>query len=673
MTRGLRFGNRKNLEWLPFALVIVSTAIYIIIWSYISVERILSLHATYFDLGSFMERLWSITNIKWNFVALVSVFSNTGLQFLMFPIAYVHSYTLVVVLQSAAIGLCALPIYGISRLIVKSKKISMLISTSFLIYFPVAGSNYFDVHFQSFFPILFISGYYFFLKKEYKLSLVLFFLSGTVRYPYFIFPTLFALIGIIEITFNKGSDSEQDKSEIRRKMLFFTIILIVGGALLGIRYITAGPVTNVPVAATPGPYNLFDRIITVLLFFGPFLFIPFLSKRWVLFFAPMLYLILLGPNIFYFPMILHDQYAVIIYPFIYLGLIEGLTLLKRAPKVLTNDLHGSFKAPSFRKSSNNKLLFSLVCMFIILILLDMVYEPYGPFNQSSPANYGLNQALNVNRTELEALSKIINLIPRDNPYVLTQNNLIELFPRMTVPPHEVIGLPLIAGMLDIGQNLTLKEIEENRIPFNTGFGTIYTNIDFVLADVNSSWYSFDSYGHPSMSTLISHLYNSGYYGLMAEDQGIILLKRGYKGPVAFTGMELRYLPSQLYPLWHAHRDNGQIVVSDSPMPKTDGLASWYGPYIGLPPGTYRVTFELSTTSYCNTNSIELQVTEWPQNLAVLNITGSSFSPSKKVDSFTLQFSTNQFLTHVEFRGVDAKWNGNLTLDYIKVQQLSPYG
>ena len=213
MNQDLRLKGWKKFESLSFLLLIVSTSIYLIVWSYISIERILSLQATYFDLGSFMERLGSIPLITWNFKSLISVFSNTGLQFFMFPFAYFHSYTLIVVLQSAAIGLCTFPIYGISRLIIKSKSISVLISISFLIYFPIAGSNYFDVHFQSFFPILFISGYYFYLKKNYKLSILLFFLSGTVRYPYFIFPGLFALIGIVETVLYGRSNYKSNNNE----------------------------------------------------------------------------------------------------------------------------------------------------------------------------------------------------------------------------------------------------------------------------------------------------------------------------------------------------------------------------------------------------------------------------------------------------------------------------
>ena len=671
MKEYLRLKGRKKFESLPFALLIISTIIYIVIWSYISVERILSLQATYFDLGSFMERLWSVANIRWNFTSFMSVFSNTGLQFFMFPIAYFHSYMLIVTIQSAAIGLCTFPIYGISRLIIKSKSISVLISISFLIYFPIAGSNYFDVHFQSFFPILFISGYYFYLKKNYKLSILLFFLSGTVRYPYFIFPGLFALIGIVETVLNGRSNYKSNNIELRDRVFYFTSIFIISGVFLLIRFITAGTFTNVIITSTAGSYDFWDRIITVIMLFGPLLFLPFLSKRWILFFIPMLYLIFFGPTIYYFPMIFHDQYALIIYPFIYLGLIDGISLLKGAPKVTDNGLRKTLKFQSFFKGEPKKVLFMIACVFLIIILLDTAFEPYGPLNSTSPANYGLNQSRNINITEFNALSNAIKLIPSNNPYVLTQNNIIELFPRTTIPPDKITSVPLIAGMLNIGQNLTLKEIEQNKIPFDTGYGTTYTNIDFVLADVNSSWYNFDSYGYPSMSTLISELYSSGYYGIVAEDQGIILLQRDYKGKIEFSGLYLQYLPSQLQTDYHASLDNGQIVVANSPMPKVDGLASWYGPYTGLPPGSYNVVFELATTNYSKTNSIVLQATEWPQNLAVMNITGSSFDPIEKVGCFSLHFSTSEFYPRIEFRGVDAQWNGTLILYGIMLVQLSP--
>lgn len=314
----------------------------------------------------------------------------------------------------------------------------------------------------------------------------------------------------------------------------------------------------------------------------------------------------------------------------------------------------------------------LACIFIILILLDTVYEPYGPLNSTSPANFGLNQSLEINVTEFNALSNVIKLIPNNNPYVLTQNNIIELFPRMEVPPNKITAIPLIAGMLNIGQNLTVKEIKENEIPLDLGSSSIYTNVDFILADVNSSWYNFDSYGYPSMSQLISELYSSGYYGIVAEDNGIILLQRDYEGKTKFfSSMYLRYLPAELQTNWHASFANGLMVVSNSPMPIVDGLPSWYGSYTGLPPGSYNVEFELATTNYSKMNTMVLQVTEGPQNLAVLNITGSSFSNTEKVNYFTLHFSTREFLPYVEFCGVDARWNGTLVLYGIKLVQLSP--
>lgn len=671
MIQDKKFKEPKIFQVTPLILLILATIIYIVVWSYISEMSILSLQSTYFDLGSFMERLWFIPHYTWGLTSFLAIFSNTGLEFFLFPISYFHNYTIIVVIQSVVIGICALPLYGISRLLIKSKIISLLLAISFLIYFPVAGSNYFNVHFQSFFPFLFISGYYFYLKKNYKLSMLLFFLSGTVRYPYFIFPALFALLGVIETIHERILNQQSYQNGFKRKILYFTIIFIFSVTFLAIRAITAGPVTNIPVSSVAGPYNLWDRTITILMFFGPLLFIPFLSKRWILFFAPMIYLIFFGSDLYYFPMIFHDQYGLFIYPFIYLALIDGIRLLK---KILKGKDKGKQKTSTFLphlKDNDKKILLVIACIFLILILLDTAYEPYGPLNSTSPANYGLNQSLNANLTEFNAVSKVASLIPRNNPYVLTQNNIIEIFPRTEVPPHTIIGLPLIAGMINIGQNLTMNEIAENKIPMNVSNSIIYTNVDFVLADVNSSWYNFNSYGYPSLSELTSELYSSGYYGIRAEDNGVILLQRNYIGKIQFfSGMYLQYLPSQLTPLWHASLVKGHIVVSNSPMPTIDRLSSWYGPYTGLPPGSYKVEFELLTTKNLKNNSIQLEVTEWPKNLAILNITGESFNSAGKVQIFTLNFNTNEFLPYIQFRGVDARWNGNLILYNIYVIQLS---
>ena len=283
-------------------LLLVLFLCYFVVWYYITSLRLLSLNATYFDLGSFYERLWFISTYSWTPLKFLAVFSNTGFQFLLFPLTYFRSYELILAIQTAAIGLCVIPLYGISKIFLKSQRLSLLLSSSFFIYFPVAGSNFFDAHFQAFFPILFLFGYYFFLRRNYVVSLFLFFLSGTVRYPYFIFPALFAFLGAIETLYHSKMNLSLIKGSKLKEFIFYLVLLIISSVLLMIRALTAGPLTAVTISNSSFVhYQLFYRLLTVLLLFFPLLFLPVLSKKWVLFYAPMVYLIFNGPSIYYYP------------------------------------------------------------------------------------------------------------------------------------------------------------------------------------------------------------------------------------------------------------------------------------------------------------------------------------------------------------------------------------
>ena len=407
MNEQVNIEKRQIFESLSDSLIILPIIIYIFVWSYISWTQIFSLNSTYFDLGSFMERLWFIPRYNWTISSFLAVFSNTGLQFFIFPFAYLSSYKLLIIFQSAAIGFCALPTYGISKFFLKSKINSALLALSFLLYFPVAGSNFFNVHFQSFFPILFISGYYFFLRKNYNLSLFLFFLSGTVRYPYFIFPALFALINSLETLYKFKSGDKKERQELRKKMFYLIAICAIGVTFLAMRSLMAGPINNIPLMRSgTAPYHLWDRIITFLLFFAPLLFIPLISKKWILFFSPMIYLIFFGPSIYYYPLIFHDQYALFIYSFVYLGLVEGIVPFRNILNKHYKKLIKTKKRIRLLRDSNHRVALLIITIIIILILMDTVYEPYGPFNSGSAVNYGMEQSLNSNVSAFEALSKV---------------------------------------------------------------------------------------------------------------------------------------------------------------------------------------------------------------------------------------------------------------------------
>jgi uncharacterized membrane protein len=182
-------------------ILFIMFSIYSFFWSYITIMRFYSLNSEVADLGLYQQELWLVYNAHWSFISFLWNFLARGTMFLFFPISFFNSYPLTLSFQTLFLASAVFPIYGIGRKFLKSNLAALIISASYLIYFPLAGVNWFDVHNQAFFIPLFLYAYYFYLNKRYKLSLVFFILSGITKYPFIIFVVLFSIISFIEILY----------------------------------------------------------------------------------------------------------------------------------------------------------------------------------------------------------------------------------------------------------------------------------------------------------------------------------------------------------------------------------------------------------------------------------------------------------------------------------------
>ena len=666
--------GRTVREYRKDIVIVIPVTAYIAVWSIISYYRIASLNATYADFALFMDRMWLIPHINWNMLSFFAIFSNTGLQFLMFPISYFGTPTFYVILQSIAIGGTGVPIYLISKAKLKSYVLSYLISCSFLIYFPIAGLNIFDVHYQAFFPIFFVTAYFLYIRGNMKASFVLFFISGIIRYPFFIFVALFATEGLVSMLYENLKLKDKVINWKCKKFIFLFSLLALSIIFLVIRVKTASVLGGLPSTGNlSSAYNFHGGMMTLLFVFGPLLFIPLLSERWILFYLPFFYMVFFSPNNAYaFPHIFMLQYTSYLVPFVYLGLIEGLYNIQKirtSIKVMRNRIRRESRPSRPERRKIDPKVIAVIAILALLIMFDTYYEPYGPFNGSTKANYDLNEYFNANMTEYEALEAIVKLIPRNDPYVLTQDNIIEVYPRGFMP-NNLTGTGLIAGFTGIGYNLTHQEILANQFPYLMNGKTFFVKVDYILADTESYWCNYHS-AYPSLAELLGEIYPTGLYGIVASYNGIVLLERNYTGPILiYSPIHYEMGGAQFFTYWHAEKHGNKIFVTNSNKSTVDGIASWYGPYDTLPPGTYQVTFYLETTNTSKNNTIVLDIINWPNNLAALTINGSSFTSANRIQMFNLTFSTDTFFNSLEYRGIDAVWNGTLTFYGVTVEQLS---
>lgn len=555
---------------------------YIICWSLISLGQLLLINEPVFDLGLSLERLWTIFHMPMTVDYVTYNIFFDGIVFLFSPISLFNNYTILLILQTLFIGITSIFLYGIAKQYLKESKISFIIASSYLIYFPLAGVNFFSFHFQTFFISFFIAGYYFYVKEKYKLSLILFIISGLTRYPYMLFPLLFSLLALSDYHKNIRTFTNKVSTGKNRTLIFSILLLSVSVAFIVAGYFmtSAGSGLSADIHINPsGSFitNLTIKLETLILLFLPFIFIPLLSKRWFLFYVPFIALLFISNNIFYeYPVLFQFQYGTLIIPFLYLGLIDGFFTLR--------GLKCKFDRPKKRLKVSQKLHKILpTTVLILVVVFALVFEPYGPFNSLSQDNYRLGSNLSFNTTLYSQLTKIVKLIPENNTHVLFQNDLPEVLPR---PSNASYGF-LIAGYTDF-TNVSDRMIHNNSFSLYLANGTIVNSkIDFVLAYLNSvTLYT----GDPSMYTFLTALYGSGIYGIVAEDMGFVLLERGFTGPPTYFVplKETFQILSQNIELPNLFPNYNVLLNS----PQKGVYENMYDP-ISLAPGIYDINFTIN--------------------------------------------------------------------------------
>ena len=122
------------------------------VFALISLMRMWSLNANIYDLGVAMEQGWLVFHIHWTLRLFLSDFGYFSGRFLLSPLFVSGSFSLFLIAQTVAIAIPSFFVYGIAVKIIKRRLPSLLISLSYLIYFPLAGMNLFDFHYMAFFP-----------------------------------------------------------------------------------------------------------------------------------------------------------------------------------------------------------------------------------------------------------------------------------------------------------------------------------------------------------------------------------------------------------------------------------------------------------------------------------------------------------------------------------------
>jgi len=653
----------------PFILVITLFFIaFTIYWSYISIMKFFALQASVYDLGIAMENAWLfIYNPLYLLPNQALFYIPNGILLVIFPIFLLKNFPLILAFQAAFITFGIFPLYGISKNLLKNGTAAFFIALSYLFYPLLNGNYWFDFHYQALFPTLFFIGYYFYIKSKYKYSVLFLILAGLTTYPYIEFILLFSIIILIENIFNfKFSKNNYNSKNLKFAILILILSLLIifiynYNSFFNIEHLYGGLTGNAHFNQNNNNpfYQIDNKIFTLLLLFLPFLGLPLLSKRFIILYFPFIYVLFYSNYLSYeFPFIFHYQYGPLIFPFLYLGTIDSLShLFKKYDKTKSSEkTHIKIKAII----SNPKVKISATILILVILLVN-VYQPYAPLNKYSMTDYDVSQNTAVNWTTFNNLMHIVNMIPENDPYVLNQNNIPELYPK---PP--VFFQPstpfLLNWILNLNNNLTL-----NNNYIKVGNHNYKLRVDYILADLNSGWFYP---GSESMYNFTKLFYGSGEYGILAEASGIVLLKKNYTGPIIYYVPLYENFPYSQLILGPLTKENNNYLYAQN-ISKFNTI--WYGPYKGLPPGEYNITFQLMTSNNNANNTLMVDVSaNYGQTiLASKTINGSYFNNKNKWENITLKVNLTNFYGYVEFRGFSSYWNGTIALKGVYVEQVAP--
>ncbi len=659
---------------LPVLILLAATVLYTVYWSWVSIAKFYAMNASIYDLGVNAETLWAVFNLPWSPGQVLFQVTFAGWVFVASPLILFRSYPLLLVVQSAVLAAPVFPLYGAARRLLGRSWIAFLLAIGYLLYFPLAGVNWFDFHFEAFFPLLFLTGYYCYVTKHWRWAAFFLLLSGTVAYLYMIYPLLFALIIPLELVYDGVAIRAWFHDPRGRlalmlggvALMFLGIAMSFGGS--GVDQATGGYLHD---ASRGLSVNLDTKVLTLFLLLSPLLFLPVFSVRGVVLSTPFLYL-LFNVNFppFEYPALLSHQYVTLIVPFLWMGTMEGLRWILPARrnsqdsgrwdkgKVRSRGLHSTLR-PDY---------IIPVALVVLLSSSAMVFEPYGPWNRYTTASFDLANATSVNLSLFNDVSEVLSMIPASNPNVLLQYNLPQALPGRWGDP------PILPGF--IGPEITRTDLVNNTFPCSQSPDCV-VHIDYAVADLTHPAYFVNPMepGFPGMATLLHDLLGSGFYGVEADLAGIVLVTRGFHGPPLRFAPFDRTIPATSFVMGpNMTAEQGVYCTNNFSSPVGNSYAGttlWFGPYLSLAPGSYMANFSLYTNDNRSPNFMTLDVAG-DSGLDIVKIVPvrSSLLIQGQWTTIPVQFNLSNFLAQVEFRGYTQNWSGTRCLSKVSLVQLN---
>lgn len=601
-----------------------------------------------FDLGIFNQSFFTALHGKLFLETPDSLkipsasFLGTHFSILMFfilPIYAIHpSPITLLILQNLILTLPIIPIWYAAKALKLQPKIGLIFVIIYACNPSILSTNMYDFHLEAFLPLFTSMLIYSILSKRWKLYAVSLFLTlATIDFGSII--AFFIAISYLcqyRLSFLKDNKIDSDRKSIswlsgnEPKILLLSIaVSIVTFYVFETLTTLFSGYSTTATSAVLVPFGfigsvqqgLVQKIIYWILQFVVLGFTSFFSPVDLISIIPWLMASTLSHIVTYY--IPGYQYA---------GAFVTIFLIIAAMK--------SF--PTFkRKKVFKKLL-------LVGIILSIGLMPLNPLTQGHIQGMAYEDGLplTVNDHNVE-LQRVINMIPA-NASVLTQNNI---FPQLS----------------------------SRNDAFVTANNTSFPQ--YILEDALSSWSDTKIWGTPSINYWLSYYLQTGNYGILYWEEGIVLLKYHYVGPIMKDGVTTYNYNPQNINLANGQKIGGTLFnTPDLLYYNSTSIGNFfYGPYSPLLPGYYNASFFLKKTNYSNFSLnltlylINSQNLSQSDTLTQIKVTSNSLNNLNGIQPVNISFyispeiAMNKLLHFVGSRAI----GGPIYLNKVELTNIQP--
>lgn len=611
--------------------------IYTLVFSIITILRNYMFLTSGFDLGIFNQAFWTTLfehklfyetgNLSFNPGGLFFGAHFSPILFLLLPFYAIYpGVEVFIVIQAIVLALGAVPVYWMARDHL-GKDFATKAAMLYLFYPPLHYLTMTVFQLEALLPTLFLFSVYYLEKEQWKGYFLFLCLSMlTIEFvPIFTF-----FIGLYGLVLWKRGIFKNSKLALKCVILTFIISVLMFFLALEAKVYFNSYVSPIPSQFShwSNPTDVINALVYQWLrkvyywlgLFVPFLFLPFLSLEVLIMVVPWMVassITKAGPyyNIYY-------KYTGFVIPFIFVALLKALRKVTTTSNSI--DLHRMKKV--------------LLLLFVSMLAFNL-FLPVAPF---APWSYQLP----ISSEHTELLRRVLALVP-SNASILTQN---DIFPHVSSRGEAYMYFPSYRNV----------------------------SVEYILVDLSTIWYKYEpTLGGEKIppDVVVADALITKEYGILASAKGILLLKKGYAGePIIFLPITVEYNHKHLILKYgevikDSSSDSG-LVLHHRKNDPPNGF--WYGPYVDLPPGKYKVTFKLKVDPPVEDILliINASANAGQLNFASFVVQSEDFDSLGEWQNFTFYFELKALEQLVEFVSIHAKEGVNIYLDHVLLEQVS---